>query len=485
MAQVSGPTWKTWLAAGDGPDGSWLRWLSNGLGLIGLMLTALAAGVSTAGIYIGLSLMGGGLVPHLPVLWRALRETWGFWLVLVLAGYVLLRGVMVPAELAGDPWEATRDWLYVGGLPALVTAWWLGGDEGRIRWVLGLMVGGVVLGVMYRVAWTAVPMYLSGELRFGTKEASVNRLSFHLSGLVVALTALGPAVVGALWRRGRQAWSWVAGVGGALLGVAVLYVVILTQSRQNWGALALVLSLLGVAWLWRRRAMFFGSGRRAGWTLTGVGLLLVVVGVLLWSLGPIVEKRLAQPLEIGRAVATGQWDRAVEAAEELDRRTTIWAFGAGLVRERPIWGWGPGTPAAVSARGEADVLDGSNLHNLYLQVWATLGLPGLGLIAVLAGLAASAAWRAFRRGELSWSLGLCLAGELALFLMVNAVDIHYHSPRTSAFIILLTGIGVTHGLADRAAGLAEVTATTAGRERARVEAKAGQMADLTGPRSGA
>jgi len=69
--------------------------------------------------------------------------------------------------------------------------------------------------------------------------------------------------------------------------------------------------------------------------------------------------------------------------------------------------------------------------------------------------------------------------------MVNAVDIHYHSPRTSAFIILLTGIGVTHGLADRAAGLAEVTATTAGRERARVEAKAGQMADLTGPRSGA
>lgn len=171
--------------------------------------------------------------------------------------------------------------------------------------------------------------------------------------------------------------------GGALL--------VLTQSRGAWLALALALGL-----------MFQRRRRRLWWALGGGAALALL---LLATLG---SQRLAAALPAGSAAG----------------RLTLWRESADLLAAHPLTGIGLNNFVVVHGRrpeyqGQFIYQGFPHAHNLLLQAALDYGLPGLTAAAGLMAALAWAAWRALLRLRASPLSGLALG--LAFGLLAHAL----------------------------------------------------------------
>jgi O-antigen ligase len=93
------------------------------------------------------------------------------------------------------------------------------------------------------------------------------------------------------------------------------------------------------------------------------------------------------------------------ARESNTQRSAMLAAGWKLGRERPLLGWGPGTVPlaypAVRATLDGGVENVLQLHDTPVQLWATLGVPGLVALLLLTGGTLAAAAKLLRQRQLS------------------------------------------------------------------------------------
>lgn len=215
-----------------------------------------------------------------------------------------------------------------------------------------------------------------------------------LAGSLVIL--LPPVLAGLLFDGRRMGWSWL--ILGGLAALAMLGVLVLTQSRGAWMGLGAVLVALP-ALRWRR-----------GWLALPLALAAVAGGV--YWLG------LERALDILASSST---------ISGIDGRVEIWSRAVYMIQDFPFTGVGMGSYGDV-----ADVLypfflaaPGSvpHAHNLFLQVAVDLGLPGL--VAWLAVLFSGtlAAWQVYRAGRLS---GRTLAAGLGAGLLCSQLALVVH-----------------------------------------------------------
>ena len=167
----------------------------------------------------------------------------------------------------------------------------------------------------------------------------------------------------------RRAWAWRLLV--ALVGLALLVVLVLSKCRGAYVATGVALLALLIAW--RRWA--------------ALGLVVVLEGVaLVWT----------------RVGATGivSWLVYSPDIHHPGGRPAIWALAWQMLRDFPLTGVGLNTFPQV-----ADALYGrhwvessvTHAHNLWLQVGVDLGVIGLLAYTALWGMCMLAAWRAFGR----------------------------------------------------------------------------------------
>ncbi|UJW31215.1 O-antigen ligase family protein [Saccharothrix sp. AJ9571] len=232
--------------------------------------------------------------------------------------------------------------------------------EVPIRALLAAAVAGAVVaggGALYSLV-------VEGKTRASGPMTDPNDLSYVL----VAAVPLVVALVSEEQRRGRA--------------VAVLAAVVLIAGAaatfSRGGGLAL---LAAAVWLVARRAVPVR-------VLAGVGAVVLGLGaVAAWFSGT----------ELARASS----EKAFIAQSNVDTRELRWQVAARMLADSPVFGTGPGgfrseyTPVSRLAEiGEQTPV----AHNMYLEVGAELGLPGLlaffGVLAV-AGLATE---RALRHG---------------------------------------------------------------------------------------
>ncbi|MEO2019707.1 MAG: O-antigen ligase family protein [Fuerstiella sp.] len=187
-------------------------------------------------------------------------------------------------------------------------------------------------------------------------------LANTLSGvLAVAVVLLIAGLLQGLQRQVRiPVFSWCL-IGGSLFVLA--YCLLLTKSRTAWvGCSVGIMFLIG-----RQR---FGKSA-AGLARFAVGASILVTATL------------------GIGIATGAIDRevALEAPRSLQFRLLYWTGAAGVIRDNPVFGSGPGNFRQMYLRHKTvesseDILDP---HNILLDTWCSAGLVGLiGLVCLLA-----------------------------------------------------------------------------------------------------
>jgi len=201
--------------------------------------------------------------------------------------------------------------------------------------------------------------------------------------LALALALSGSREQGAGNRQVLHIWVWL------VVALAECAAAVFTFTRAAWVALAVSMPLFFA--LAGRTA--WGEHRRA--LITGVAVTATVLAILLMKTGGVtpVAERAASALTLQTGSA-GQ-------------RVYIWRQTLGLIRQRPLLGWGletlrevfPYDRAALERHfGRRPVLI-DKAHNDILQVAVSVGLPGAVAYVVIWILALLAAYRVCRRSK--------------------------------------------------------------------------------------
>jgi O-antigen ligase len=379
-----------------------LMWpATGGMGLMGSTRTWGYA----PGLLLGFC--GALLVLARPLIFRstpAWRVPPGFWVLAVMAAYVAIRTPWAVVPQAAR-WEALR-W------SCLVAAAWswtqMGGRQHRWKWLLGVLLLAGALVSLYalvqqvngsaQVLWAPRPeqygMRASGTYLCPNHFANMLAMLFPLALVLMLLPAAGfPLRLMALY----------------FLGVATpaLY---WSQSRSGWGGMVAGAGVTLVLLAWRRSR---------GWllvALVALPLLAGAAGGLAWKTLPLVRERIGQVL--------------TDPAAASNVRIPMWRDAPGMIRERPVWGFGGGSflwaypPYQVHVR---DHLTWDYLHNDFLQLLVEHGAVGLGLMLVGLIWAGAALTRAVltARSAAAAALLAAAAGALAASLLQALFDFNF------------------------------------------------------------
>jgi O-antigen ligase len=201
------------------------------------------------------------------------------------------------------------------------------------------------------------------------KKISSNRIFatlFYPNALAGVLLLLLPAVLAAVWQARRLLTAPARGFLMGLVGIAGLACLYWSGSKGGW----LLMLAVGLAGLLR---VPFSRGLK----------IAVVTGVLLAGLAGFV------------------WKHATffqKGATSVSARFDYWRAAAQTVKDKPVFGTGPGTFAIAYQKVKRPESEMARLaHNDYLEQASDSGLPGL--LAYAAFIVAGLAWSFPRAGS--------------------------------------------------------------------------------------
>ncbi|MDQ3576448.1 MAG: O-antigen ligase family protein [Actinomycetota bacterium] len=264
--------------------------------------------------------------------------------------------------------------------------------EVPIRALLGSAVGGAAVAAVGAFH----SMIALGESRASGPMEDPNDLAYVLVAALPLLVAVLPV--------GRR--LSVPTILVALLGVVLALGVAATFSRG--GGLAL---LAATGWLVLRREV----PKR----------VVVASVVILGALG------LAGSLLAAEELARALQEKSYIAGTNVDTRELRWEAAARMLSDNPVLGVGPGgfRTGYAAASHNAEIDEQSPVaHNMYLEVAAELGLPGLALFLGIIACAVVASEHVLRVSTDRKPMVAVQAGLLAVLVASTFLSQHYYLP---------------------------------------------------------
>jgi len=352
----------------------------------------------------------------------------------ILALYVILRGLLSPVEYAARP-----D-LFMA-LAALIVYWatakYFTGTKERITLIFLLLGAGVVHVVIGVVQLRFFPQYMLipgiQRVGYGSRASGFYVYPSHLAGL---LEMVGFSILGlCCWARWRPVWRLVAGHGAAICfgGLAI------TGSRGGWvSAIAgLVIFAVLSCWIVLRVRL-----RRTRTVLAGiVGGAAALIGAFYLFM----------------ADNAGIAERLGSIYEPENGRILLWSAALEQFRLAPVFGTGAGTYLFFGRMFRSPEIQGDpvHVHSDYLELLGDYGLVGLCSAIILIALHLASGFGAFRRilltklrpgippasNELALVVG-ALSGLGAIFVH-SAIDFNFHLPANTlvaAFFLAILAV---------------------------------------------
>ena len=326
---------------------------------------------------------------------------------------VLLGAVAYSVTKSLQPWRTLEflSYLLAGVFTFLVIINWAN-CERRLRLVAGgFLAGGALLALAAPITVEWMPATKLTALYFEDIYAHFRLLiadPIHPNVMAGALAPILPLCIsmlvfghGPVRLAGRSAWlgRMVGQLLPALACLLILVVLVLTKSRGACLGLAFGIGIVLM-------------GRWPPLRLPGLGL-----GALLLAGGGYVLLNRITP---GDLLAKGS------ALSGLDWRFAVWMHVLQALHDSPVSGLGLGNFQTIMETRYAFMVDGAaesipHAHNLYLQVAADLGLPGLVAYLALLLTAVGLNIRMVMRRQQPW-LSLGLLGSLTVLMVHGLVD---------------------------------------------------------------
>ncbi|MEI6413407.1 MAG: O-antigen ligase family protein [Pseudomonadota bacterium] len=377
-----------------------------------------------------------------PAAWRACRREPVAWIALSLGAYLLgrlaLAGMTWP-ESAAEQWFDGLNFLYL--LLFVPMAWHLQGRPGRVHWVWGLALAGLLTGILGHLIQHGSADLLAG-LRSGFHLRAI-AFGLYAATALLGLLIFAPRLLGSEDRPLRPwRWAlWLLILEGLLAGLLV------TQSR---GVLLAILVAFPLALWWRFRGSHWRCQpvwQRRLLMITGGLLLVQCLAVGGW----VLHHRFAQESDTVTALERGALEDAPKTS--ISHRLWLWQFGLEKWQERPWLGWGPGATRRLVAESQNPHLFNDedhrwmdHLHNAYLEILLRLGLVGAVWMTLLLVFLGRGLIRAYRDGRLARDHLAFLAGSALLALVWSAFDFRHLHWDWRDYWILLAGAGFSLGM---------------------------------------
>jgi putative inorganic carbon (HCO3(-)) transporter len=212
-----------------------------------------------------------------------------------------------------------------------------------------------------------------------------------LAGSLILILPITFSLVLFNWRQ----LNWLERLINSMASIIMLVMIVLTQSRGSWIAVA---SMVFIALLinWRR-------------TWIGIILIVMVSIALIYNFGitSIIESLVSNPT-IG----------------DLNNRIEIWFRALYMIQDFPFTGIGMGlykvTAEALYPFSQTSSAGIPHAHNLFLQVGVDLGIPGLVAWLSILVLILVLSWQLYRKGRIvsSWAAGVGAGLLLSQFALI-------------------------------------------------------------------
>jgi len=438
---------------------------------IGLYLTASSLFLAPTGVSVGLAVVWLGFLMSLAVGVR-LPMSAGVWFAVAFVVYVVGSAALAdyPGSDLASRLAAGAAWAQLSVFVPLAYA--LCGDQRLLLRLLALALTGLLLGMLWRLDWG---LLWSDRAVFFT-----SRPGFGFPAIVFALIS-GVVLVGLVtfrtrWWKAATYASFGWRLSAWLIAMAfVAQAFLLTLSRGAW--LALAGTVVVAVWMDQRDRRVSSPIRKRGQNLVGnhsgplassasatippwlqwvFGLLLL--GLMTLNSGPIID-RLGEEQDALRAMLSGEIDYSVQSS--LSQRWHAQRFGMAAWRERPWFGWGPGSSHALIVAGggpslrtdDGGILD--HLHNTYLELLVQFGLFGLALWAGMFVSLFASVHRARNMGRLDADVARFLMLSIVYLSLWDLIDFHATHQAWRGLWALLAGSALSVGLFATGSGRAD------------------------------
>jgi len=340
--------------------------------------------------------------------------------------------------------------------------WWRPGGERWVRTPIDLPSLGWLLALILASVFSLDPAGSAPRIKKALLLVGIPVAAFHArdtrlvrAAVVALLLSAVAATVYALVRFAGEGGVFPARVRG------------MAGHPLTYGGQATLLASLAMALLAR------GPGRR--WVLAGGAFLLLLAPALLGSStrsawiatfisGCVILSRVkARLLPVAAAVVvvavllapSGIRDRALSAIKPASvwnvERLLLWDAGVRMFRDHPVVGVGLQDLHSLLERyrsREAHERHG-HLHNVVIQVAATMGIVGIAaLVWLWVGLYRTAGhrWRMpLPRGDLDSALRLAAVAALSGFLVAGLFEWNLGDEELLVFLCALVGMGYAAG----------------------------------------
>lgn len=316
------------------------------------------------------------------LVWRGrtkIGNTCGNWLLFVMlafVGWLFLSALF--ALHAGSPWQPLAEHDPTVFLHALILAWIAAGvlQWRSASWQLPLLAA---LAVAINALTQGKGMYLEGDIAF-------------LSAVALPLVAVGTWI----------APNWPMRIGHFLTTAGLLYVMLTAQNRA--AAVGAAAALIVALWHLRQR-----------WRVLAIGLPVLIATLALVTPQSYLDR--FQVLWNREAHhETASLDRAT-----IDERLLLWNAGWQMAKDKPWVGVGVGNYPNVVVFYLPRMYQGMGAHNVFLQIAAETGFPGLALYCILFLGTLAMLQRTIRLTKEPWrrSTGIAVQAALAAYLVAG------------------------------------------------------------------